>query len=117
MTREGRVKAKVDALLKKYGVYYLKPVQNGMGAPAVDYHCIANGFGFVIETKAPGKDLTSRQRATFAKVQAAGGWCFYVFDDGGLSLLEGWLIATIKLKENPFDKPTHAGSGDSVDEG
>lgn len=114
MTPEGRIKAKVDALLKQYGVYYLKPVQNGMGAPAVDYHCIALGHGFVIETKAPGQHLTPRQQATFNRVAAAGGSTFVVSDDVTLDALEAWLIFITHLKEHPYDQSINGRSRDSV---
>lgn len=92
MTPEGRVKAKVDALLKQAKAYYLKPVQNGMGAPALDYHGVHRGLGVVIETKAPGKHPTSRQVNTLRQNAAAGGACF-VIDGVGSDLmeLENWL--------------------------
>lgn len=87
MTPEGAVKAQVDKRLKEALAYYLKPVQNGMGAPALDYHGIHAGYGYVIETKAPGKEPTPRQVNTLRRCYAAGGSCF-VIDGVGPDMLE-----------------------------
>lgn len=78
MTPEGKVKQKIDALLKLYGAYYLKPVQNGMGAAALDYHGVHRGYGFVIEAKAPGEHMTDRQVRTALAARAGGAAVFCV---------------------------------------
>lgn len=93
MTPEGRVKAQVDALLKQHEAYYLKPVQNGMGAPALDYHGSHQGVAFVIETKAPGKAPTARQLNTLRRIAASGAACFLI--DGDLTELSNWLTFPI----------------------
>ena len=74
MTPEGRVKRKVTALLKSFpSVYSFMPVQHGLGASGLDYHCVVGKmfqFGivaemlpiaFFIETKKPGDEPTQRQ--------------------------------------------------------
>lgn len=82
MTPEGRVKAKVKRRLKELPRrYHFMPVQNGMGAPALDFYCCINGKFVAIETKAPGKHLTPRQENTRAEILAAGGMVFVVDDD------------------------------------
>ena len=91
MTPEGRIKVRIDALLKLHNAYYLKPVQNGMGAPALDYHGIHMGRGFVIEAKAPGKEPTERQARTMRSVMKAGGQVFFVDGDAQLKHLADWL--------------------------
>lgn len=78
MTPEGRVKNAIDKLLKQHGAYYLKPVQNGMGAAALDYHGVHRGFGFVIEAKAPGEHMTDRQVRTALAARAAGAAVFCI---------------------------------------
>lgn len=80
MTPEGRVKAMADRRLPDGlpGVYRFKPVQNGMGAPALDEYGCYRGVFYAIEYKVPGKDLTDRQKATAAKIVAAGGIVFKV---------------------------------------
>lgn len=81
MTPEGKVKALVNrALLKIQRCYKFMPVQNGMGAPGLDYYCCINGLFVAIETKVPGKDLTPRQTTTRDSIEAAGGLVFVIHD-------------------------------------
>ena len=57
MTPEGKVKARIDRLLKSYGddLYLFKPVQSGFGTRTLDYlGCILGGF-FAIEAKRPAR--------------------------------------------------------------
>lgn len=80
-TPEGKVKDKAKALLKAYGAYWHCPVQNGMGAPGLDFWVCLRGRFCGIETKDLGKDPTPRQRLTINHVRAAGGMIFVI--DGG----------------------------------
>lgn len=89
MTPEGRVKCAIDILLKLHKAYRLKPVQNGMGGAALDYHGVHQGLGFVIEAKAPGKSPTPRQINTLRACAAAGAACFHI--DGDVTELSNWL--------------------------
>lgn len=77
-TPEGKIKAEIKRALatlakKGYRVYYHMPVQNGMGAPTLDFICCINGKFLGIEAKAPGKKPTDRQQGTIADIIAAGG--------------------------------------------
>lgn len=92
-TPETKVKNKVKALLKKHGAYWLMPVMNGMGAPALDFHCIHRGRGFCIETKAGNKKPTPRQETTINQIRLAGGLAFVVNEVSGLDDLEYWLTS------------------------
>lgn len=81
-TPEGRVKEMVKRALKEEfdRRYLFMPVQNGMGAPALDlYNCI-DGLFVAVETKAPGKYMTPRQLQTMADITNAGGMVFTVHD-------------------------------------
>lgn len=93
MTPEGRVKEKVKVLLREYkeldGLYWHCPVQNGMGAPSLDFVGCHDSRYFAIETKAPGKALTERQLRTKSEMEAAGGKVFII--DGDLTELRAWL--------------------------
>lgn len=84
---------RVDSLLTACGAYHHKPVGNGMGAPALDYHVNHKGFYAGIETKALGKRPTDRQVQTMIEIRDAGGSLFMI--DGPDSLdfaaLQGWL--------------------------
>jgi hypothetical protein len=100
MTPEGRVKNKVKDLLRVHNAYWFMPVQNGMGAPALDFmHVQIHGAPvFAIETKAPGKTLTVRQARTVAQIRAAGGTVFII--DGDTKELEQWLKKTVSIFPN-----------------
>ena len=78
MTPEGKVKEQVKKLLREYGAYYHMPVQNGMGAPTLDFVGCYRGHYFAIEAKAPGKLPTRRQYDTMSDITWAGGQCFVV---------------------------------------
>lgn len=90
-TPEGKVKAKVKDVLKKHGAYYHMPVQNGMGAPSLDFVCCHKGLYFAIETKAGNKQPTPRQETTINQIRLAGGLAFVINEVTGLSDLEDWL--------------------------
>jgi hypothetical protein len=99
VTPEGKVKAMVKRLLEKHDAYWFCPVQNGMGAPGLDFmHIqIAGVPVFAIETKAPGEKPTVRQERTIKKIRAAGGTVFVI--DGDTQELEQWL--QIRRQPNP----------------
>lgn len=90
MTPEGKVKARVKALLTEHGAYYHMPVQAGYGAPALDFWVCHNGRFAGIETKAPGKKPTPRQKLTIEQVVEAGGVAM-VIDGTDYEELEEWL--------------------------
>jgi hypothetical protein len=91
MTPEGKVKAKVKDVLKRYGAYWHCPVQNGMGSPSLDFVCCIKGRYFAIETKAGNKKPTPRQEETIRQIQSAGGRAFVINELTGMQLLEEWL--------------------------
>ncbi len=91
MTEEGKVKAKVKRLFKKYEVYWHMPVQNGMGEPTLDFVACLRGFFISVETKAAGKKPTARQQITMAAMRAAGAFVFVVSNDAELLVLECYL--------------------------
>lgn len=97
MTPEGKVKVKVNRRLKEHfgeRCYRFCPVQNGMGAPGLDYYCCIDGLFVAIETKAPGKTLTGRQKITRVSIKKAGGLVFEIHDDKELDAM----ISTIEWK-------------------
>ena len=90
-TPEGRVKAQLKKLLGEHGAYYHMPVQNGMGAPSLDFICCHRGCYFGIETKAGNKKPTPRQENTMTQIRLAGGLAFLVNEIEGLDELREWL--------------------------
>lgn len=84
-TPEGKIKAKVNKALKTLPkCWKFMPVQMGLGAPALDYLLCVNGGFFAIETKAPGKKLSSRQEQTKKAMEAAGAGVYVVDSDASV---------------------------------
>jgi len=90
-TPEAKVKARVKQVLKEFKAYWHMPVQNGMGAPSLDFVGCHAGRFFGIETKPGSKPMTDRQRHTASEMQKAGGTVFLVNDVQGLAELKQWL--------------------------
>src|ERR1700732_3744552 len=86
MTPEGKVKAMVKRQMEAAfpDAYRFMAVQNGMGAPALDFYYCVYGYWVAIETKAPGGWYTPRQEHTRDEIRKAGGLVFLV--DGNLSM-------------------------------
>jgi hypothetical protein len=70
---ESKVKDDVKAYLEKIGAYWYMPVPVGFGRPTLDFLVCWRGHFIGIETKAPGKNPTVRQKLTIKQIQAAGG--------------------------------------------
>lgn len=87
-TPEGIVKDEVKKLLQEFGAWYYMPVPGGYGAPTLDFLCAINGKAFAVETKAPGKKPTPRQRLTISDMKRKGVPVFVV--DGRAS--EGYRL-------------------------
>lgn len=84
-TPEGKVKAKVKRELKTLPrKFVFMPVQNGMGAPGLDFFNCIEGLFVAIETKVPGKVLTPRQEITKNAIEAAGGVVFVCDTDDSI---------------------------------
>lgn len=85
-TPEGRVKDYVrKQMTQLYPLSYrFMPVQQGLGAAALDFYYCVDGHWIAIETKRPvghditWEDATPRQRATMKDIVAAGGSCWIV---------------------------------------
>lgn len=92
MTPEGKVKAAVNRLLDKYkATYRFMPVPGGFGASSLDYIICVNGMFLSIETKAPGKKPTDRQKMVIGQIRRAGGTALVIDGDDGLKQLEEFL--------------------------
>jgi hypothetical protein len=95
MTPEGKVKRKINALLKSYGpkIYYDMPVPGGYGKRALDYIGCVDGKYFSIEAKKPGGKPTEIQHQTIKSMREAGAIVFVVSNDEELAQLEYFLNA------------------------
>ena len=93
-TPEGIVKNEVKKLLNAYPqLYYFMPVQAGFGASTLDFLGCHVGRFFAIETKAPGKRPTDRQKMIMDQMRRAGAKVFVI--DGDLTELRAWLNGLI----------------------
>jgi hypothetical protein len=65
VTPEGKVKKEIKRMLDAFDVYYFMPVQMGLGAAGLDFHCVVrfgeHALAFFIEAKKPGDEPTDRQ--------------------------------------------------------
>jgi len=82
-TPEGKIKKKIDAMLKELDVWYFKPQAGPFGKSGVpDYIVCANGHLIGIEAKADHtKKPTLLQLQCMEKIEAAGGKCYVAYDD------------------------------------
>jgi hypothetical protein len=95
-TPEGLIKKDVKRILNEYDVYYFMPVQMGYGAAGLDFHCIIKWkkipIAFMVETKAPGKELTARQSfLSQSLLENYNVITFIVDSPSSLLKLERWL--------------------------
>lgn len=100
--KENTVKNEIKRVLARYKTYWHMPVQNGMGAPSLDFICCHRGYYIGIEAKAPGKKPTARQLATMGQILGAGGIAVSVSNDEELKHLEQLLYRLGK----PYRDPT-----------
>jgi hypothetical protein len=112
MTPEGRVKQHINKVLAAFpSVYSFMPVQFGMGASGVDFHCVVGmlvqfptglvdmvPLAFFIEAKKPGDKPTGRQDLFLKERHAKQNCkCFIIDEDPsirkgkGLDDLAEWL--------------------------
>lgn len=99
-TPEGKVKQYVKDCFRELrqdgiSIYWHMPVQNGMGAPTLDFVGCLNGRFFAVETKAPGKAPTPRQLLTIEDMKQAGA-AVYVFDGTDKVGFHEWLSSLSK---------------------
>jgi len=81
-TPEGKVKAKIKAILKEHNVYYAMPMGTGFGNSGVpDFLCCVNGEFLAIEAKAGKGKPTALQEKNMRDIAAAGGRALVVSDD------------------------------------
>lgn len=105
MTPEGKVKRDVNRLLDKYkALYRFMPVPGGFGASSLDYLLCVNGRFVAIETKAPGKKPTSRQKMVIGQIRRAGGEVFVIDGDDGILDLKLYLEKTTHASCEDLDQ-------------
>ncbi len=105
-TLEGKIKQRLKkALQKKCGekLYLYMPVPAGYGSATLDFLGSYRGFAFAIETKAPGKDLTPRQKVVAMNIRKSDTPVFTVRTDTDIALVLGWVDTVDVLHERFYD--------------
>ena len=95
-TPEGKVKAKVRAILDDTRIWSFWPVPSGYQAASLDVLCAVRVKNipvfFAIETKAPGKGITDRQGLLIEDLELRLNAKVFVIDgEEGLEELRAWL--------------------------
>lgn len=94
MTPEGKVKQKIDEILKAADFcYYHKPVLTPYGSATVDYVGCSKGRFFAIEAKSPRvSEPTARQAHILEEMSKAGATAFFINGtQAQLDSLRDWL--------------------------
>lgn len=94
MTPEGKVKARVKLLLKKFKphVWYFMPVSMGAGQRGIpDFIICANSTFVAVECKSDDGKLTPLQQMQLSNIYSAGGYTMTVAESYGLDVLESHL--------------------------
>jgi hypothetical protein len=78
LTPEGKVKAKVKQVLKRYNCWTDWPVPGGYGKSSLDCIGCIGGTFFSIETKKEGGKPTALQNQTILQITRAGGTVFVI---------------------------------------
>lgn len=115
MTPEGRVKKNIKRILDSFGVYYLMPVQHGIGPAGLDFHCVVQhcdlAIAFFIEAKKPGDGPTGRQDNFIKERKEKQNARTFVIDEdpsinkgSGIEELTQWL-AEIEADNERYDQP------------
>lgn len=113
MTPEGRIKKKLDQMLKKYHsiVWYFCPQAGAFGRAGVPDRIVCVGGHFIgIEVKADAKKRpTKLQEKCMADIEKVGGRCFLVNSDETIVAVEHFildrLIICVNQKLDPKDHP------------
>lgn len=82
-TPEGRIKAKLDKMLKAEGVWFYSPQAGPFGVAGIpDRVCVVRGQFVGVECKADKtKKPTALQTKCMRDIERAGGKCFVAYDD------------------------------------
>jgi len=94
-TPEGRIKAKLDKMLKAEGVWYYSPQAGPFGVAGIpDRVVIVCGQFVGIECKADKtKKPTALQTKCMRDIEQAGGKCFVAYDDETIESVREYIRA------------------------
>ncbi len=95
-TPEGKIKRKLDKMLKSENIWYYSPQAGPFGRAGIpDRVAIVNGRFVGIECKADRtKKPTALQLSCMKQIEDAGGKCFVVFDDETIEEVRTYINAS-----------------------
>jgi hypothetical protein len=98
-TPEGKIKTKLDRMLKAYNVWYYSPQAGPHGRAGIpDRIAIVAGRFVGIECKADKtKKPTALQVKAMNEIEHAGGKCFLVYDDETIAEVREFIIEWLSL--------------------
>jgi hypothetical protein len=101
LTPEGKVKRRLDTMLKRRKIWYFSPQSGPFGRAGIpDRLAVVKGRLVGIEVKADNnKKPTPLQVKCMADIEKAGGKCFLVYDDRTISEVEHYIIIDSKEVE------------------
>ena len=99
-TPEGKIKARLDKMLKKHKVWYFSPQSGPFGRAGVpDRLAVVQGRLIGIEAKSDKtKKPTALQIKCMKEIDMAGGKCFVVFDDVTISEVEEYILESKEVQ-------------------
>jgi hypothetical protein len=95
MTPEGRIKAKLDRMLKEEGAWFFSPQAGPYGRSGIPDRigCVL-GRMFAVECKADRtKKPTRLQQQAMEQLAGAGAVVFLVYDEAGVDNVRTWVRA------------------------
>jgi hypothetical protein len=113
MTPEGRVKQRLKAMLKRLGIWFFFPGNNGLGVSGIpDVIAIVCGRFVGIEVKSgPTKKPTALQLKCAKDILAAGGAWFLVYDDDTIAFVEGFISDCYRESQGAGAQAEQPGTG------
>ncbi len=97
-TPEGKIKKKLDRMLKSKDLWYFPPQAGPFGSSGIpDRIVCAGGYFIGIECKADAtKKPTRLQAACMQRIEDHGGRCFVVYDDSTILRVEKYIDITLR---------------------
>jgi hypothetical protein len=121
-TPEGRIKSKLDKVLKAEGVWFYSPQAGPFGVAGIpDRVACVNGHFVGIECKADKtKKPTALQIKCMRDIEKAGGKCFVAYDDETIATVREYIRARNPQGKSAGAKaqePSPSAGGSTVGQG
>jgi hypothetical protein len=112
-TPEGRIKARLDKMMKAEGVWYYSPQAGPFGVSGIpDRVAIVAGQFVGIECKAnKTKKPTALQMKCMRDIEQAGGKCFVAYDDETIEAVREYIRARNTQSKGAGTQAEEPGAG------